>query len=470
MTTAHPSWVAAADRSSTGRRPRAHRPSRSLALRLGAVAALSATAGTVAVTRPASAAAIDKKFSYTCNLPIVGPQAIPIRIKATFPDNITVGETIRSVPDADVTVPDNVKAALPIIGATSADLDSTLHTVWTGAVNATVDGRLQVTNATPPASGEWLIKGQADYPAIDATQPGTATVKVGDIDLVLTLKKPDGSLTGLGVVNTTCTLDPGQDPLLATVAIAAGGGQTPAPTDPPATNPGTPAPTTPPPTAPAGGGTTATTRQPTGTTAATAPRTPVSTAAPAVTTTISDTDATVPDYGGLVATYYKLNGQTVFNRLGDPSVLGSGSFKALLNLENGLWFGEFEFPEMVLEFRVMGVVPVRSTLRLQQVDPAYGKIDNGVATALAKAQINVSSVQIGRLTVPVGATCASSAPLDLTLASGPNFNPLAGGRVSGAFVIPSFVDCGLGQSITNNVIAGPGNRLELDLSPVQPPA
>lgn len=40
---------------------------------------------------------------------------------------------------------------------------------------------------------------------------------------------------------------------------------------------------------------------------------------------------------------------------------------------HGLWFGEFEFPEMELQVRLFGVMPVRTRVLLQQVDPAYGK-------------------------------------------------------------------------------------------------
>ena len=178
----------------------------------------------------------------------------------------------------------------------------------------------------------------------------------------------------------------------------------------------------------------------------------------------------MPDYGGLVGTFYKLGGKTVFNRINGDTALGEGKFKALLNLENGLWFGEFEFPEMELQFRLFGLMPVRTNVLLQQIDPAYGKIDNGVATALAKVQLYVRGLQVGRLRLPTGPTCTSTAPLDLTLASGPNFNPLAGGRVSGAFVIPTFADCGLGASLSNRIIAGPGNRLELDLTPTPQPS
>lgn len=421
---------------------------------------------------------VSKTYQYSCELPVVGVQQIPITLKVTGPDSVTAGDAIPVQTRADVAVPSNVQAALPIIGATSADLDSTLKTTWSGAVTGSFDGRLSVRGAIPPASGQWFISGDAAYPSVPTSAAGTATVSVGGIDLVLTLRTADGGLTGLGVVNTGCTLLPGQDPTLTTITITAGGGGTPAPTAPPATAP--PATAPPATAAPAGPGTPPATARPTSPAAPASPSataaataTTAVTAAPVdptagATTTISDTDATVPDYGGLVALYYGLRGRAELNRVGVAAQLDSGKLTTLLNLQDGRWFGEFSFPETTARFRIAGLVPVTARVTFTQVDPAYGTISNGVVEATAKVDMKVLSLSLGRLGLSPGKTCATVSPIELALASGPNFNPLQGGRVAGAFLVPAFGSCGMVGTLSNLVITGPGNRLVLDLQPTQP--
>lgn len=452
--------------ASVGRRPRAARH---------ALAALLVLPGAAVVSWSTAASGLtaSKTFQYSCELPVVGVQQIPITLKATTSDTLTAGQPISVQTRADVAVPANVQAALPIIGATSADLDSVLTTTWSGAVTGEYKGTLTVRGSVPPASGQWLISGDAGYPDVPTTAPGTATVTVGDIALKLTLRNASGGLTGLGVVDTGCTLIPGQDTTLSTVTISGGGGggagTTPAPTAPPAT----PAPTAPPaattPTTPR------TTRpaSPAATVAAAATTAPATVPAAdddveATTTTLSETDATVPDYGGLVALYYTLKGRAELNRVGTAAQLEGGKLTTLLNLTDGKWFGEFNFPETTARFRVAGLIPVTSRIALVQEGPAYGVISNGVVEASAKAQMKVLSLSFGRLAVSPGKVCATSAALDLVLASGPNFNPLQGGRVAGAFVVPRFGDCGMVGTLANLVITGPGNRLVLDLVPYQP--
>lgn len=429
-------------------------------------------AAVVSWSTAASGLTVSKTYQYSCELPVVGVQQIPITLTATTADTITAGQPVKVQTKADVAVPANVQAALPIIGATSADLDSVLKTTWSGAVTGTYDGKLSVRGSTPPASGQWLISGDATYPDVPTSAPGTATVTVGDIALKLTLRNASGGLTGLGVVDTGCTLVPGQDATLSSITIAGGGGgggggagTTPAPTAPPAADTTAP-PTAPTPTTPR------TTRPTTPPASAAAASTTVAAAAPAgdagPTTTLSETDATVPDYGGLVALYYTLRGRAELNRVGTAAQLEGGKLTTLLNLTDGKWFGEFSFPETTARFRIAGLIPITSRIALVQEGPAYGVIRNGVVEASAKAQMKVLSLSFGRLAVSPGKVCATSSAIELVLASGPNFNPLQGGRVAGAFVVPAFGECGMVGTMANLVISGPGNRLVLDLVPTQP--
>ena len=153
-----------------------------------------------------SAATLSKTLNYSCNLPIVGVTTIPVTLRITFPDTITAGGTVTSTVVTDVGVPLNVQQALPIIGGTSADLAATLRTTWSGAITATADGTIDVKGATPPASGPWVITAPSTYPAVPAPTAGTATLTAGGIDVVLTPRTAAGGLTGLGVVNSSCTL------------------------------------------------------------------------------------------------------------------------------------------------------------------------------------------------------------------------------------------------------------------------
>jgi len=65
-----------------------------------------------------------------------------------------------------------------------------------------------------PADGELILEATGRAPALRFDQPGTVTMALGDLQLQMTPRKADGSLTELGTFTAPCTLDPGQETTL----------------------------------------------------------------------------------------------------------------------------------------------------------------------------------------------------------------------------------------------------------------
>lgn len=75
-------------------------------------------------------------------------------------------------------------------------------------------------------------------------------------------------------------------------------------------------------------------------------------------------------------------------------------------------------------------------------------------------QINVFGFPIGG-----GVNCQTVSPADINLKSGANFDPLAGGKLTGTYTLPALKDCGGFNDFIGAFTAGPGNTIDLTLTP-----
>ncbi|MFD4197673.1 DUF6801 domain-containing protein [Amycolatopsis thermoflava] len=187
----------------------------------GSVLAVSAAAGLLAGAGTSAADPATLTLTYTCPFPLIGNQPISVVINADIPATATVG---RPTPEFDIeavaTVPSTATAGLNLVGAKTVE-----GTAQAAATVAAPEATLPVTVPTTipptaiPASGAFDVTATGTTPSLTFTQPGEATVSVGDLLLTLHPKKADGSDTGLGTFDSQCTQDPGQDNVLATVQI-----------------------------------------------------------------------------------------------------------------------------------------------------------------------------------------------------------------------------------------------------------
>ncbi|MFC8954379.1 DUF6801 domain-containing protein [Streptomyces sp. NPDC057101] len=230
------------------------RPTRAHA-RGAAIAALVALAPLL----PAAAVAlgsheVDAELPYLCTLPS-GQQPATVRIKATVPDRVAVGEEV---------LPTGVGTTVELAAAATADLlalkaatvrAETLLTVAAGQNGQRTDVTWRGT-AQPlavPAEGPLVLTTTGDVPTLTTDSTGELTLTAEGFGVDLALSTADGAPTTPAALSVTCV--PGQDTeggrVLATVPVGAGaptGG--PSSPVPPSATPSSASPSSPLPTSP----------------------------------------------------------------------------------------------------------------------------------------------------------------------------------------------------------------------------
>jgi hypothetical protein len=100
-----------------------------------------------------------------------------------------------------------------------------------------------------------------------------------------------------------------------------------------------------------------------------------------------------------------------------------------------------------------------------QNGPTTGAVDlnTGAVTTMSKITLQITSLSVSGLPVPVGPACESATPAAISLASQPGFSIVNGGTVRGTYTIPRFAHCGLVTTVLNLTITGPGNTISLTL-------
>jgi len=122
-------------------------------------------------------------------------------------------------------------------------------------------------------------------------------------------------------------------------------------------------------------------------------------------------------------------------------------------------------PPATGSFTELGLIPVTATVVFIQNGPTTGKVDlnTGAVTTSSSITLQITSLTVSGLPVPVGPACESATPASVALASQPGFSIVKGGPVSGTYTIPPFAGCGLITPVLNLTIPGPGNTISLTL-------
>nr|WP_232328212.1 fibronectin type III domain-containing protein [Kibdelosporangium sp. MJ126-NF4] len=165
------------------------------------------------------------KQTYTCPFPLIGNQDVTVDIQTALPTKAKVGEFL---PKIDITAVANAGTTatqgLRLVSAeTIQGLARATSLVSAPQGHLAVQVPTDIPNQPIPAVGNPLIvnaKGSA--PALKFDKPGTATLSVHDLVMVMTPLKADGTPTGLGTFTSDCTLKDGQTNVLHTFTIETG--------------------------------------------------------------------------------------------------------------------------------------------------------------------------------------------------------------------------------------------------------
>ncbi|MFI7121229.1 fibronectin type III domain-containing protein [Amycolatopsis sp. NPDC049868] len=162
--------------------------------------------------------------NYSCPFPLIGNQNVSVTIKTTQPSTI---ETGKLTPAIEITAVSNAgKTAtegLRLVGAESikgtAKATSTVTMPGSqGTMTVKVDSDVP-KQPIPAVGNDLVVNATGSAPALRFDQPGTATLAVNNLQLVMTPLKADGTETGLGTFTSDCTLAAGAETVLQTYTV-----------------------------------------------------------------------------------------------------------------------------------------------------------------------------------------------------------------------------------------------------------
>ncbi|WP_222847928.1 hypothetical protein, partial [Haloferax sp. KTX1] len=109
-------------------------------------------------------------------------------------------------------------------------------------------------------------------------------------------------------------------------------------------------------------------------------------------------------------------------------------------------------------------------IEFEPVGETTGTLKNGQLTTQSKLNVHVKEASVNLfgkdIKIGGGTECRTEAPAEITLENeGDNFLPLSGGTLVGTYELPRLENCGLLTEVLNKFMAGPGNQIELELTP-----
>jgi hypothetical protein len=169
--------------------------------------------------------------------------------------------------------------------------------------------------------------------------------------------------------------------------------------------------------------------------------------------------------GTVLKVRYPVHGSTFLKAANATVNLGPGTLRSRVNLSTGAVTASLNLPPATGSFKELGLVPVTATVAFIQNGPTTGKVNlnTGAVTTTSSITLQITSLSVAGLPVPVGPACESATPASVSLASQPGFSIVKGGTVSGTYTIPPFAHCGLITPVLNLTIPGPGNTISLTL-------
>jgi hypothetical protein len=162
---------------------------------------------------------------------------------------------------------------------------------------------------------------------------------------------------------------------------------------------------------------------------------------------------------------YPVTGSTLLKKIDATVALGPGTLTSTVNLSTGAVTASLTLPPATVSYEELGLVPVTATTAFINDGPTTGTVnlDTGAVTTTSRITLQVTSVTVAGLPVPVGNACESAHPATVTVKSRPGFSIVNGGNLSGTYTVPPFAHCGLLTPVLNLTIPGPGNTITLKL-------
>jgi hypothetical protein len=166
---------------------------------------------------------VDTRFAYLCPFPS-GEQRVEVRLSAEFPVSATVEQPVRPSGLAiELTVPQAALAELTARGAASVTAVARVDvSIAQGSAGAETNWSGTETDPVAvPAEGDLVLPlDPARLVHAVLGKPGKTVFSAGGLSLALTGYLPDGEVTDPPSLELPCSLDPSQDPTIATVQVS----------------------------------------------------------------------------------------------------------------------------------------------------------------------------------------------------------------------------------------------------------
>ncbi|WP_424186952.1 DUF6801 domain-containing protein [Actinokineospora sp. G85] len=133
-------------------------------------------------------------------------------------------------------------------------------------------------------------------------------------------------------------------------------------------------------------------------------------------------------------------------------------------LADGKVEARLEFGATSLSLRYAGL-PVTARVRIAPTGPATGTVTGGVVAGSVNAHVEVQSVTLFGMGVRQAATCRTTQPSRVDIASAPGFTAAGGGTLNGTFAVARFAGCDAYTAWVNSTLSGPGNTFQVKATP-----
>lgn len=173
---------------------------------------------------------------------------------------------------------------------------------------------------------------------------------------------------------------------------------------------------------------------------------------------------TQPPPGGGVKFGYTLTGSSLIKKANGTIQL-SGGIDAEIDLASGNFTADLTLNPTTGRFRILGFLPATAKIEFAQAAKTTGTLAAGVLSSASKTIVKLPRVSVFGFPIAGGSSCQTVRPADINLKSGPNFDPLAGGKLTGVYTLPALKSCGFLTPLVSALTTGPGNTINVTLTP-----
>nr|WP_157529345.1 fibronectin type III domain-containing protein [Kibdelosporangium sp. MJ126-NF4]CEL22975.1 Chitinase [Kibdelosporangium sp. MJ126-NF4]CTQ90114.1 Chitinase (EC 3.2.1.14) [Kibdelosporangium sp. MJ126-NF4] len=176
------------------------------------------------------------------------------------------------------------------------------------------------------------------------------------------------------------------------------------------------------------------------------------------------TARTAPGGGSTVKYGYTLAGSSFIKAPNGTTNL-TGGIDAELDLATSKYVADLTLNPTTGAFKVLGFLPVTAKVEFEQAAKTTGALTGGVLTSSSKVQVKLPQVTVFGFPISNSPDCQTVSPSDIALKSGPNFDPLAGGKLTGEYALAALKGCGGLNDFISVFTSGPGNTIDITLTP-----